>query len=157
MKQIKINNKDNQTLYTIVDDIDYYLLSKYRWYLKPRGYVAAYIKDKEYLIHRFIMNPNKGLYIDHKNHNKLDNRRSNLRICTQSENMGNSHAPNTNTTGYKGVIWDKSKNRYKARIMKNGIMNYIGSYKDINEAGKAYNNKAVELFGEFALLNQVGI
>jgi hypothetical protein len=155
MKQIIINNKRENETNAIVDDIDYYRFSMYNWSYTHNRYVATTIKGKQYLLHRLILGVGKGYIVDHINHNKADNRQCNIRICTQSQNLANSHAPNTNTSGYKGVVWAKNKRRYKARVMKDGKMFYCGSYRDAVDAAKAYNVKALELHGEYALLNQI--
>lgn len=96
------------------------------------------------------MNPPEGLVVDHINGNKLDNRRSNLRICTQSQNL---NGRNTNK-GYIGVSWDKFRGKWKANIGKDYQKIFLGRFDTAEEAARVYDEKAVELFGEFARLNR---
>lgn len=88
--------------------------------------------------------------VDHINGNKLDNRKSNLRICTDAENARNSSKKSGN---FKGVQWRSDKHKFRARIMDNGKEIFIGYFTNEIEAAKAYDTKAKELFGEFARLN----
>jgi hypothetical protein len=90
--------------------------------------------------------------IDHINRDKQDNRISNLREATRTQNQANLFK--TNKSGFKGVHMRPSGTFY-AHIGNNGKQHYIGSYKTANEAAIAYNKKAIELFGEFAALNEV--
>lgn len=87
MKYINVTRK-GVTYRAKVDDIDYEKVSKHTWYYTG-GYAQAVIDDKKIGMHRYIMNTPKGLVTDHLNHDTLDNRRSNLRICTHAENMAN--------------------------------------------------------------------
>ena len=93
------------------------------------------------------------MMIDHINHNGLDNRRENLRICTNAENNRHRRKPKNNTSGYKGVCWDKSKKKWRARIEKDNKNIHIGYYNILEEAARAYDAKAKELFGKYAQLN----
>ena len=115
------------------------------------------LRKKRYrlLLHRAIMNPIKGMMVDHINGNGLDNRRSNLRICTMSENMMNRSKTKQNSTGYKGVYdtGDSKTNPYSSKIQKNGKVYCLGHYNTPEEAARAYDAKAKELHGEYAQLN----
>ena len=86
-------------------------------------------------MHRFIMNFPKGKYVDHINHNTLDNRKCNLRICNNADNIRNGKPRVNNTTGYNGVYFDK--NRYVARIKVNYKNIYLGSFIKLEDAVKA--------------------
>ena len=99
------------------------------------------------------MNPPKGMVIDHINHNGLDNRRENLRICTNAENQRNRGKQKNNTSGYKGVDWRKDHKKWRARINKDNKTIHIGYYNIIEEAARAYDAKAKELHGKYAQLN----
>ncbi len=92
-------------------------------------------------------------HIDHRNRNGLDNRKKNLRGCTRSQNYANCPAPKTNKSGFKGVRWDKTRNKWKAEISLNDKNLHIGRFLNIEDAIRAYDRKAIELFGEFAYLN----
>ena len=106
-------------------------------------------------MHRLITNAPKGLMVDHINHNGLDNRRKNLRLCTVSQNNRNRRPitrPNKGSK-YKGVTFDKKRNLFKAEIQHNKKKYFLGRFKSQIKAAQAYDKKARELFGEFAYLN----
>lgn len=107
-------------------------------------------------MHREVMGVNDPkVEIDHKNRNKLCNERWNLRICTTSQNQANRQAPGKNKTSqYKGVRLHK-QGKWEARITHKYNVIQIGLFDIENDAAIAYNNKALELFGEFAYLNEV--
>lgn len=133
----------------IVDDEDYERVSKYKWYIS-NGYAQNSTVGRMY---RFIMGvDDPNLVIDHINHDTLDNRKKNLRACTQRQNSFNQKP--YNETGYKGVRIKKGlKKSYQAQIWKNGIHYYLGYYLTPEQAAAAYNGAARILFGEFAYLN----
>ena len=146
--------------YAIVDDIDYGKLMKYKWQCaKSAGYCYAsrakwngkYCSSVQ--MHRQILNAPKNKYVDHINGNGLDNRRKNLRIATNSQNLMNSKIFNTNTSGYRGVGWDKKEKKWKARITQNQKHKFLGYYLTKEDAAKAYNHAAKKLFGSFAKVN----
>lgn len=95
----------------------------------------------------------KGEQADHKNRNILDNRRSNLRVASNMQNQANRLKTKRSTSGYKGVSWFKHLGKWRADIQKDGKLRYLGHFSDKVEAAKAYDRAALELFGEFALLN----
>ena len=146
----------NKDAVTIVDEADYEWLSKWKWRIVEKGYAQRSVAKHEGLtlsalfMHRVILNTPKGLFSDHINGNKLDNRRSNLRICTHHQN--NLNRPNV-TGKYKGVYWCKRQQRWMAQIMKNQANIYVGSFHTPEEAALAYNEAAKEYHGEFARLN----
>ena len=159
MKQIELT----QNQYALVDDEDYNRLNKHKWCVmySPglKGYYAVRgIKNgKPTLIymHRIIMGAPKGMQIDHINHNILDNRKENLRVCTASQNGMNQKCRKNTTSEYKGVYWHKQNKKWRTRININGKRIYLGSFKSEIQAAKAYDKKAKILFGEFALLNNI--
>jgi len=145
----------------LVDDEDFYKVNKYTWFINAQGYPQSRLPRKESLdrtqkqvkLHRLLLDLTDPLIqVDHKNMNKLDNRRSNLRVCTNSENQANIKVHKRNKTGYKGVRYQS--NRYEAYIWKNKPI-YLGRFDTVEEAALAYNKKALELFGEFARLNDI--
>ena len=147
---------------TLVDDEDYEWLSQYKWYLRGRSNSYAvrdiYIgngKDFHQSMHREIMQvTDPKIEVDHRNRNGLDNQRSNLRVATRIQNAQNVGPRKGNSSGYKGVGWDKSQRKWKAGIRSNGKSKYLGSYNDPVLAAKAYDRAARELFDpEFAYLN----
>lgn len=157
--QVKCKNKLFKVL---IDDEDKFILD-YICYIVPRGknsntfYCEAFINRKNKIgIHRLIMKVNNSkLSVDHINGNGLDNRKENLRICSHKENLRNSRKPKNNTSGYKGVSWDKSRNRWKAYIIFDYKFKYLGRFKIKKDAALAYNKAAKDLFGEFAKLNDL--
>src|ERR1700678_3633727 len=111
------------------------------------------------LIHRllaltFIPNPDNKPIVDHIDRNKLNNDLSNLRWCSQIENSHNRHKRNNTSSKYKGVGWHKQDKKWIVRIRKDNKCIYLGFFDDEVMAAKKYNEKAIELFGEFASLNQ---
>ena len=139
----------------IIDECDSYL-SKWKWHLGTDGSVARNRRNgQERRIHRIIMGAKKGEYVDHINHNPLDNRRENLRICTNQENNWNK--PPTAGKKYKGTSRNPAskKNPWCAFIKKDYKSLYLGSFKTEEMAALEYNKFAKELFGEFAYLNAV--
>lgn len=146
---------------TIIDSIDYELLSKYKWHIchdyavTNRKAIDAngHLKRRLIYLHKFIINPPKGMEVDHINGNKLDNRRCNLRIATRSQNQINTKKISGCTSKYRGVSWHKSAKKWRAQIQINGKKIPIGIFIDEIDAALAYNKKAIEYFGEFPRLN----
>jgi hypothetical protein len=139
----------NSPLRAIVDDEDYKLIYKHNWYLDLHGNVQTRIHPKTYGIHSIIMNTTQE--IDHKNRNKLDNRKENLRICTRSQNECN-RGPN-NGRKYKGICWRESSKAWEVAIRKDGKRYYGGYFKTEEAAARAYDRLAKKYHGEFAYLN----
>ena len=101
----------------------------------------------------FILNLTNLPCVDHKNRNSLNNHLSNLRWCTKKENSQNMSKRKNTASMYKGVCFDKSKNKWVARIKHNGHQIHLGYFTDEFEAAHVYDRKASELFGVFAKLN----
>lgn len=133
----------------IVDDDDYEKVNSLSWQFNGR-YASGRKGGKTLLLHRFILDTPKGFVTDHINGDKLDNRRSNLRVCNQSQNRANSRVSITNTSGYKGVCFDKRLKKFRAYIRKDGKMHNLGLFKTAIEAHNVYAGKARELFGEYS-------
>lgn len=137
----------------LIDDEDYERCSRYAWHRHNRGYAHAQVDGKKVLLHRFVMNAVPGVKVDHRNRNKLDCQKANLRPATQAENTRNSGPKHWNTSGYKGVSWSKTKRKWQVQICIEGKQTYVGRYDDIVEAAMAYDAKAREQYGEFAFVN----
>ena len=105
-------------------------------------------------IHRLIMGlvPNDGFEVDHINHNTLDNRRENLRVCTKSENQRNKRSM-PGTSKFKGVFWHSAARKWAACITESGRNKYIGVFNVEEDAARAYDREALLLYGEFAYMN----
>ena len=150
-----------QGLFALVDGEDYEKLSKYKWYaLKARNtYYAVrqktvnHKKQKTIFMHRQILTAQTKDETDHCNHCGLDNRKYNIRLCTRSQNQHNSLPRKNTSSRFKGVYWCTSYRKWRCRIYISGQQIYLGSFSNEIKAAKAYDNKAKELFGEFAHLN----
>jgi len=145
-----------QGKFAIVDAEDYDRLNQDKWYAgkcKNTYYAGRVEGGKTIKMHREIMRAPKGALVDHINHNGLDNRKSNLRLCTNAQNCYNQQACATGTSKYKGVSWHKSRSKWSARIRCDRKFYNLGEFDNEMEAAMAYDDKAVELFGEFAWPN----
>jgi len=145
-------------VYALVDAGDEALVVGHRWRVKDvRGCLYAETSiptisgQQSLLMHRLLM-PELP-YIDHRNGNGLDNRRSNIRPATHAQNMKNKKLPRTNTSGFKGVSMDKETGRWLARIYCDGRPFRLGGYATPEEAGMAYDEAALIYHGEFARTN----
>ena len=139
-----------QNKYTLVDDEDYEFLSQWKWCFSGK-YAMRKENKKSIWMHRVINNTPDGMLTDHINMNKLDNRRSNLRMCNHRDNIHHKNRPRNNTSGYKGV--SGRNNKWRAQIMVNGHYKYLGTYTSIIKAATVYDGTAKRNFGEFAVLN----
>ena len=143
-----------------MSDSDYHELSKYAWHISPQGYAkrngSKIVTGSPYtLMHRMILGlQDREKMVDHKNGDKLDNRRENLRIVDNQGNQANSKIPKNNTSGYKGVTWDKYRSKWIAQIMVNHRHRYLGRFDNITDAVSAYDSAALLLFGECAYTNK---
>lgn len=155
MKQILLT----QGKVAVVDDADYAELSKRRWCaIRQRGafYAGTWATKKngqKGLMHRIIAKAKEIQMIDHRDGDGLNNRRSNLRFCTYSQNQCNRPLRENNKSGYKGVSWKKGRNKWYAQIQKAGVVKYLGLFTCLIKAARAYDMAAIELHGEYALLN----
>lgn len=158
MKEIKLT----QGKTALVDDEDYNIANQYRWYADKHGntyyarrdIVENGVKTRIYM-HSFILGTPKGKETDHINHNGIDNRKVNMRICTHAENARNTK-PFGNDSRYLGVSYKKDgyrKKPWRATIKIGGEQKSLGVHETEEDAARAYDIKAKELFGEFANLN----
>jgi hypothetical protein len=138
----------------IVDDADYGYVSEVKWHAaknvvagKEHWYAAAKIGGRTVRLHQYIMRPPAGMMVDHRNGNGLDNRRENLRVCTNQQNSANRAPRRDNPTGYKGVKF--MGRRWRAQIGRT----VLGLFDTPEAAAKAYDSAASSLYGEFARLN----
>jgi len=133
----------------LIDIRDIEKVKKYKWHISGTGYVSHKSTKTSLLLHRYITDCPKGKVIDHANHNRLDNRRSNLRICTQKQNARNQSIRTDNSSGYKGVRWHPQWG-WQAYIADKGKQVHVGWYKTKEEAIKARMRRANEFYGGFA-------
>lgn len=135
----------------VIDAADVPLIADHSWRAQPRPrtvYGHATIGPRDVALHRMIMDCSEGMFIDHADGDGLNNRRSNLRICTRAENQQNMRKLKLNAVAAKGVI--ASGERYMGRIASSGREYYLGTYDTIAEAKAAYLGAAKVLFGDFA-------
>lgn len=119
----------------LVDDENFEELNRYKWCLNSAGYATRRLNThRSILMHRFIMNTPEGLETDHINGNKLDNRVANLRNVTHSQNQLHHRLPKTNTSGVKGVVWDKKNKKWQAQIKIKGKNYHLGRFKSMDAA-----------------------
>jgi hypothetical protein len=141
------NRTHKITGYTKFDKGDLVKVNEFKWHLRTNdGYI---FNNQVGMMHRFLLTPPKGLQVDHVNGDRTDNRRSNLRICTGSQNKFNSNKHRDNTSGHKGVTWDKAREKWQAQIMIRGKQIYLGRFDSKIKAGERYARMATKLQKEF--------
>ena len=145
--EIVIYNKDCEEVARAlidIDDIDKVI--DYKWVLS-HGY--AFNVKNNIRLHRLVMDYSDNKVVDHINRNPLDNRKENLRVCTQQQNSMNRTTQSNNTSGTVGVYWAKSRNRWCAQIMLNKKNIFLGYYEDMNDAIQARKQAEIDYFGEY--------
>jgi hypothetical protein len=159
MKEIKLTNGG----VALVDDEDFNDLNQYKWFSHKEGntsYVWRHDKKgfRQYgkvKMHRQILNSKITESIDHINGNGLDNRRSNIRLCTAQQNQMNRKKHHNYSSSFKGVSYHAKNKKWRATINIDGKQISAGCYATEEEAAIAYNKKSFELFGEFARPNVI--
>lgn len=153
---VKVANPNlSPPLTFLIDAEDVGLLGDGFWSRLKSGYVHASVDGKTQYLHRLIMNAPAGMDVDHINGDRSDCRRSNLRVCTRTGNAQNSKKPITNTSGYKGVSWDKQMKKWRVQLKANGEIRFRRLFSDKRTAAEAYDNAALKYHGEFARLNDL--
>ena len=155
--KILLRNRTGEIIsYSLVDKEDYEKIKNTKWHLYSwnlnNGYAQGHMNNKLILMHKYLMNDNEDL-IDHINNNRLDNRLSNLRKSCDFLNNYNRTKTKNSSSKYFGVHYDKSRKKYMAQIIKDGKHYSIGRFENEEEAAKARDKKAIELYGDFAKLN----
>lgn len=146
-------------MFATVDADDFDLVCNYRWCPTPfrknrTRYARANVNGVKTTMHRLVMGvTSTELWVDHKDGNGLNNCRGNLRVCNPSQNQFNRRKSIGLSSRYKGVTWDRANERWRAQIMRDGRARYLGRFTAEVDAARAYDESAVELFGEFARLN----
>jgi hypothetical protein len=160
-----METKEHQKIITLINTEDLDLVKSFglRWCIKNDKHTKTqYARSTKweiingkpklitYCLHILLMNPTKGTYVDHINHDTLDNRRENLRIATNANNTSNRKSKNSNnTSGYRNVFWNSNKEQWQVSICKNYKHILIGYFDDVDEAGKEAEKAREEYFGEF--------
>ena len=147
-----------QGKYAIVDFEDYKRLKRYKWCaVRDKGTFYAIRTDRTngkkrtIRMHREIMKVMQGFQIDHLNGNGLDNRKLNLRICTNAQNQWNRHP----LPSIGGIWWDKKRKRFRIRMMSNGKRKYLGQYKEKSEAIRTYQKAVKERQRNYIEVNEL--
>lgn len=152
MKELPLSNSN---LFAIVDDEDFERLLKYTWNVRGNDNsftIQTSIVYKNTSLANHVMKEFDGLY-DHKDRNPLNNSKENLRPCTRGDNMCNRQKFSNCISSYKGVRFHKKGNNWEARITKDKKTISLGIFDNEVDAAKAYDKKAIEIHGEFALIN----
>lgn len=142
----------------LVDTDDLPLVAGIRWSASGAyntDYVRACVRGRTILMHRLVMHAPDGVCVDHVNRDGLDNRKSNLRFASPTQNNANCVVRKRSTTGVKGVrlsTWNANP-RFHARITAHGVTKNLGSFDTLEDAGLAYDKAAREAFGEFSCEN----
>lgn len=145
----------------IVDDADYYMVSAYSWQItRPTRsgniYASGRVGGNLILMHRLILGlTDPRIMVDHKNCDGLDNRRTNLRLASKSQNNANQRKQDGKSSQYKGVFWNKLVGKWAASIKVDQNKINLGVFQLESDAANAYNLAAIEYFGEFARINDI--
>jgi hypothetical protein len=155
MKEIPLS----KGLVALVDDCDFEWLNQWEWYASSGRLNSYYARrslkeHKSVLMHREIMGVVLGQFVDHRDHNTLNNCRYNLRYCDLFQNAHNASIRKDSGSGFKGVGWHKNRHKWQAHINTGGKIIYLGIYDTPEEGADAYDKAALQYFGEFALTNK---
>lgn len=157
MAILRLTNSDRVA---VIDDIDAHWISQREWALDGRGYVVCYLfgrrnaSPKSVQLHRLITLAPDTMTVDHWDRDTLNNRRSNLRVATQSQQNAN-RAKFKGASQYKGVFRRRDGLKWCAQVSWKGWRYSLGSFEDEVDAARAYNYAATKLMGDFARLNEV--
>lgn len=133
----------------LIDDEDWDRIKAYKWCRHAKKkYAGARVEDRMVLMHRMIMNAPKGVAVDHINHDTFDNRKMNLRICTQAENMWNAKHRGSNTK-IRGIHFRKKVGNYQVDITSNGKRLYLGVYSNLEDAITVRKEAEIKYHGEY--------
>lgn len=153
MKKVMLSNSDKVAL---IDDCDFSLVEGYTWYLDSHGYAGTNIKvkrgrggQKKMFMHRLLLGDEKGKKVDHANHNRLDNRRRNIRYCNAAQNNMNRGLQRNNKSGCKGVVFSERDKVWIAKIGSKPRI-HLGTFKNFEDARAARINAEKKLYKEFA-------
>lgn len=153
--EIFVRNRQSETIGSFCIDLeDLEEILKNAWYIHSNGYVGSRrvrTDEKRIYLHRFLMDAQSNEVVDHIDRNPLNNRKNNLRIATQSKNMMNTISPSDNTSGVKGVSFNKKRGRWHAYISIDGRRINLGFFENFKEASKARKDAEIKYHGEYRL------
>lgn len=156
--ELKIVNRKGIEFTVLYSDIDHEIITNHKWYVGSDGYVRT-VEKYPMLMHRILLSvEDSKIHVDHRDHNKLNNQRDNIRTCSRSQNMANRIQ--SGESKYLGVSFQRytMKGKYHycniiATIHTNGKKKFLGRHKTEEDAAKAYDQAALQIHGEFANLN----
>jgi hypothetical protein len=151
----------DEGIWTILDPEDYYRYAGFKWCIggdkdnlyAVRGRLNGPDGIKMVRLHRLIIDAPKGLLVDHRNCDSLNNRRANLRLATRSQNQCNTRKRKNTTSRFRGVCFHKFHQKWATQIFAEGKRIFLGYFDSEIEAAKAYDEAAKKYYGEFARLN----
>lgn len=155
MKTISLTNSDEVAM---VDDLDFTDVNRFSWARDLKGYVYRNLprsggKAIKQFLHQYLLGVRSGFEVDHKDLDKKNNQRENLRQATRSQNCANGRKRPGTSSRFKGVCWHKARGKWIADIRIKGQHIHLGLFLIEEDAGLAYDVAASEHFGEFARLN----
>ena len=133
----------------LFDIEDYPIIEPHSW-CESSGYIHRNKRGVDVKLHRLVTNCPNNMVVDHINHDTLDNRKANLRICTPSENARNKIYMSNNTSGKLGVYWKSNRQKWVAQIKINGVVKHLGIFEDYNEAVDCRKKAERIYFGEYS-------
>lgn len=134
---------------------DYDKIKNHCWHKNKYGYILTAIVNNNLLLHRYIMNTDDNMDVDHINHIKHDNRKNNLRNCTRSQNEMNKTLLPNNTSGVTGVFWNNSKQKWQSSIQISNKKIILGRYINFDEAVKVRKDAEEKYFKEYSYNNSI--
>jgi hypothetical protein len=142
----------------LFSEVDRNLVENKNWFICPRNYIHGSVSTeityrRSLPFHYHIIKRTKGLDVDHINRQTLDNRRTNLRVVSRSQNIQNGNKRKNTKSKYKGVFWYKGSGKWSAGIQKNLISYHLGYFLTEEDAARAYDKAAIKLFGIGAYTN----
>lgn len=147
----------NKPVEFYIDEDDFDLIKNYYWYLDNRNYICTKINNKVMRLQNIILFHDDKYVVDHIDGNTYNNRRQNLRICTQEENTRNRTVGKNNTSGIKGVVWNKILSKWEARINYKNKRIRIGVFGKFKDAVNARIEAEQKYFGEYSYLNRPNV